>query len=59
MDRGGASLLLSKFIQNSTAERESMWTSKRVRASGEELLKSNTMAKHQLKRSPSLHGVVK
>lgn len=56
---GGASPLLSEFIQNSTAEREFMWTSKRMRASGEVLLKSNTMAKHQLKCSSSLHSVVK
>lgn len=56
---GGCRSTLSEFTQNSTAERELMQTSNRVRASGEMLLKSNTMAKHQLKCSPSLHSVVK
>lgn len=56
---GSACPLLSEFIQNSTAETEVRCTSRRVRASGEVLLKLNVMAKHKLKWSPSVHSAVK
>lgn len=57
--QGSAKPLVSEFVQSSTSERELTWASKRVRTSGEVLFKTNTMAKHQLKCSPSLHSAVK
>lgn len=56
---GSACPLLSEFTQNSTAEKELRCTSRRVRASGEVLLKLTIMAKHKLKWSSSVHSAVK